>query len=89
MKKMILICICIAGIIWSMFQIGWADDMDVSHEIPMQDTTWKPTEEDIIHTLNRKTEIKYKILLIKQKIVFMAYLKEMSVVELFMTTILE
>ena len=49
MKKMILICICIAGIIWSMFQIGLADDMDASHEIPMQDTTWKPTEEDMAY----------------------------------------
>jgi hypothetical protein len=49
MKKMILICICIAGIIWSMFQIGLADDMDASHEINAQDTTWKPTEEDMAY----------------------------------------
>ena len=49
MKKMILICICIAAIIWSMFQIGWADDKEAPIEIPMQDTTWKPTEEDMMY----------------------------------------
>ena len=37
----------------------------------------------------RKTETRYKIMLIKQKISFMAFMKEMTIAELFLTTILK